>query len=380
MRKLLGLMGFMGLMGFLPILPINPIYAQTADSANIALTLDGGVFFTDDEYFGPRIEGYTLPGFVLRPKVQWNISRDVALQVGAHWLHYWGAHSYPAATNYGVLPDHSDTARAVHMLPWLQAKYRATTRLTLTFGSLNPSTHMLPLPLYNPELTYAADPEQGLEVEADLPWLKGDVWVDWREFIWNNSPRQEHFTMGASGRLRLYLSVWELYLPMHFVAQHVGGQVLATTTPIQNNFNAAAGLGLSRPLPHSETMADLSCRLMWYHQHGNTAVPFGDGWGVYPELTILFPVHWHMSVSYWSGHNFVPLMGSWLYSNLSSVDGATTFDRTDALTLNVGYRNTPWGENYAFRLNASTLYYPLEHRMQYAFGCSLFFNPTIRLR
>lgn len=400
MRKLLGLMGLMGIMGILSIMPINSIQAQSpADSAfqhfldsidanyrnprakgNISFNLDGAIFFINDEYFGQRIEGYTLPGFRLVPKIQWNLSWDVSLQGGLHWLNYWGAHSYPATTSYGVLPNYSDTSTLMHVVPWLQAKYHATNRLTLTFGSLDPSTHMLPLPLYNPELTYVADPEQGLEAEVKLPWLKGDVWVDWREFIWNQSPRQERFTMGASGCLRLFCADWHFYMPLHFIGQHVGGQTLATTTPIQNNFNASAGLGVSRPLPHSDITADLSCRLMWYHQQGNTAVPFNNGWGVYPELSVYFPIHWYLSVSYWTGHNFVPLLGSWLYSNLSSVDGTITFDRTDVLTAQLVYSHHPWGEDYALKVYASAYYYPLEQQLQYAIGCSFGFSPSIYLK
>lgn len=403
MKRLVVLMGLMGLMGVFPIqpiMPINPIQAQTSDSlflrtldsltanyrnprakGNISLNLDGGLFFIDNEYFGNRIEGYTLPGFRLVPKVQWNLSWDVSLQGGVSWLHYWGAHSYPAVTSYGVLPNYSDTATLMHLVPWLQAKYRVSHRLTLTFGSLDPSNHNLPLPLYNPELAYVSDPEQGLELKSrGGTWYEADAWLDWREFIWNNSPRQERFIAGLSGDLYLYWQDWKFYMPLHFLGQHVGGQVLATTTPIQNTFNAAAGLGISRPLPHSEIHADLSGRLMWYHQQGNPAVPFNSGWGVYPELTVFFPVHWLVSVSYWRGENFVPLLGSWLYSNLSSVDGTTTFDRTDVLTGRIFFIHRAWMENYSLQINASAYYYPIEQQLQYSIGCSFVFYPSLYLK
>ena len=99
MRKLLGLIGLMGLMGLLPIkpiLPINPIHAQ--DSNRVFLHIDGSTFFIDNEYFGDRLSGYTLPGFVLQPKMEWvfDAHRDVKLKGGLHWLYYWGAQDYPA--------------------------------------------------------------------------------------------------------------------------------------------------------------------------------------------------------------------------------------------------------------------------------------------
>ena len=88
----------MGLMGLIPIQPIglfNTIMAQ--DSARLALRVDASQFFQDNEYFGLHAEGYTLPGFYLRPVVEWHVTPLVTLEAGAHWLHFWGARNYPSA-------------------------------------------------------------------------------------------------------------------------------------------------------------------------------------------------------------------------------------------------------------------------------------------
>ena len=381
--KFIGFLSFLGLIVFLG--QHGNIRAQ--DTNTLFLRVDGYLFFIDDEYFGRRIEGYTLPGFRLNPKVVWNNHKHLTLSGGVSWLHYWGAHCYPNTTNYGVLPNYSDTATLMHVVPWLQAKLQLTKGLELTLGSIDPDDHhYLPIPLRDIEREVAADPECGIMLSAwgDIGkdwWGTADWWIDWREFIWNNSPRQERFTMGLSGKLHYYIPSTDLSLimPLHFLAQHVGGQVLATTTPIQNNFNAASGLGIQYDL--SEPWAvGLHCLAMWYHQHGNTAVPFTDGWGLYPYLKVIYGKRWGIEISYWQGEHFVPLLGSWLYSNLSSVDGTTVFDRTQMLSLHTYYNWNPQHEPFNLHIGGSAHYDIGERQMQYAVHCALYFHPSIRLR
>lgn len=378
---LVGLMCAMGLMGFAPAKPIQPIgsVAHAADTSQVAIHLDGCFFFTDNEYFGRRIEGYTLPGVRLTPKVAWRLTDRLVLQGGVSWLHYWGAGYYPAQVAYGVLPDHSDTLSPLHLVPWLQARLLLTDGLCLTFGSLDPDGHRLPRPLYNPERLYAADPEQGLRLQAQGAWGDADLWVDWRQFIWNRSPRQERFTMGFSSQLILPLgNGWQGYTPLHFLAQHVGGQVLAQTTPIENHFNAAAGVGIAHRGDVWRFAADW--RFFWHHQHGDATIPFSHGWGHYAQASLSYGNRLTLDLGYWYGERFVPLMGSALYSSLSSVDPTLALDPTQTLSLSIGYGWQPSGQPFRLQV-AADLYYDMgERQMQWAIGCALAINPTIRLR
>ena len=395
MRKLLGLMGLMGIMGILSIMPINSIQAQSpADSTALSFRVNGYLFFWDNEYFGRRIEGYTLPGFHLTPKLIWSNGKHLTLEGGVSWLHYWGAHSYPNTMSYGVLPDYSDTSTWMHVVPWLQAKLQIAKGLELTLGSINPSeNHLLPQPLRNIEREIAADPECGLMLDAWNDWGKANLWIDWREFIWNQSPRQERFTMGLSGKIFLDLPTtdFSISLPAHFIAQHVGGQVLAQTTPIQNNFNAATGLGITNNYPVFNCYFDLSCRVMWYHQHGNAGVPFSQGWGIYPELQMEFNESWLLLASYWHGKDFVPLLGSWHFSNLSANSAGLTFDRTRVATLSVGWKWYPLpscgltlkGILYHYLPSTGTFAdgttQEYGHRNQFSVGVTFSFIPIVRL-
>lgn len=397
-------------MGFFPIEPIshiNPIHAQFSDnfydsidkkiqaelSKEIWLSAEGNIFFIDNEYFGDRVSGYTLPGFVLQPKVVWKLHHDAILSGGVHWLHYWGARDYPAATAYGAYPLYDSVSRPAHILPWLQVKMNLSNQWKLTLGSLDASGHELPMPLYNEELALVGDPEAGFELTGHNNWMTVDVWTDWREYIWDRSPVPERFTAGLSGDLHRYYSDWSFYLPLHFVVQHEGGQNMSVNHNINNNFNAAAGLRVSKPW--RETIFDLSCRVMWYHQHGNAAVPFSKGWGIFPLLSVTDGLNYKLTVSYWQGKDFVPLLGSWHFSNLSANTTGLTFDRTRVVTLQAGWMK-PFPMIWPSKCNLwiyGTLYHYLPstgtfadgttreygHRNQFSVGASLSFYPTIKL-
>lgn len=408
MRKLLGLIGLIGLMGLTgqvlanPIKPIEPIqpiattntpppyapdHVDTTVLSWLFLDIDGQLFFIDNEYFGDRICGYTLPGFVLRPRlVLWKghellWGEGFVIEGGVHWLNLWGAREYPALMSTNPWPANTDSTNRCHLLPWLQAKITFNERMTLTLGSLGTSTHDLPLPLYNPDLLYVADPEAGVELTYVSNHVTTDLWVDWHKYIWNQSSVPERFTAGLSGKLETYLGDVQLYLPYHIIGQHEGGQNMSVSHRINNNFNFSTGLGAF--LDAGNVYTDLSCRIMWYNQSGNPTVPFSSGWGIYPELELRFPIERSettLKISYWYGKNFVPLMGSWLFSNLSALTPTLTFDRTQMLIAKVSHLWTSGHQPCMLQLDASGYYYPDERRMQYSFGCSILFKPSFRLK
>ena len=340
-EKLLGLICLMGLMGLIPIQPIglfNTIMAQ--DSARLALRVDASQFFQDNEYFGLHAEGYTLPGFYLRPVVEWHVTPLVTLEAGAHWLHFWGARNYPSAQSLDVWQRESDTATAAHVLPWVRAEMawkRERAEWRVVMGNLRP--HKLPMPLYNPERLYAADPEAGVQMMMDAKHFDLDVWVDWREYIWQRSSRQERFTAGVSSQWATSFGKWGLLVPLHVIGQHVGGQGLAEHKPVQNHFNGA--IGLMGQLRGENFELTGGCYAMGYTQKNAPDIPYKRGWGLYPVVNgkcALWGGELGMDAGYWHGHGFVPLLGSVLFSNVAYVDGITYFRYNRMMSIGANYR------------------------------------------
>lgn len=346
-RKTIGVSRYL-LLFFLSFLSFN---TSAQDNSRVTLCIDNLHFFVDNEYAASRVDGYTLPGFVLRPKVEWRIEDRVKVEAGVHWLHYWGAHGFPQSTLEGW-NDYSTDAQQLHVLPWLQARVELTPWLNAVFGSLeNNEGHHLPLPLYNPERQYAADPEAGVQLLVDHHVVQTDLWVDWRNYIWNHSPLQEQFAAGFSVRGRLHLGDnWELYVPLHGVLLHNGGEgVTDTTMLVRSRMNGAAGLGLSAKLGDLNIAAE--CYLMgYYNNRGENGTPIRDslgwmiskpidfrtGWGFYPVLKANYK-GWQMEASYWQGEQFVPLLGCYHFSNISSNTSDMTHDRIRVLTVRGGY-------------------------------------------
>lgn len=408
MRKLLGLIGLMGLMGFLPVQPIKPILpipSLHAQDTAISLRVEGLAFFVDNEYSGSLTDGYTLPGFVLRPHVDWRLDRRVTLQLGANWLHYWGNHGFLRGPVNGVVPMASDTVSTLHIVPWLQACIDFTPELSLVLGSLvNTDGHGLPLPLYNQERIFATDPEAGAQLLADWRWLKADVWVDWRDFIWYGSPRQEVFNCGAALTPRLPLgSGFVLTMPLHALVQHHGGEGLADTTMGHNNrFNGSAGLGLD--YRNGELHLAARCQGMLYTRSGEEeGTLVYDDWGCLISKPVNFKHGWgalataeaeygraHADVSYWTGEKFIPLLGSYHFSNLSENTPDMTHDRTRVVTLRGCYTWT-FRDCRLMLTGAYYHYFPctgdrtdywkcqIPAENMFSFGLLLHFNPTIRL-
>ena len=175
------------------------------------------------------------------------------------------------------------------------------------------------------------------------------------------------------------------------MVQHEGGQHMSVPHNINNNFNGSAGLSVGRQW-HQGPWTVLSCRAMWYHQHGNAAIPFADGWGLYPEL-LFAASHWSLSASYWYGNNFVPLMGSWHFSNLSANMAGLVFDHTRVVTLSSSWTWNPHSSDSRFRLYGVLYHYmpsvgtfadgttrDYGHRNQFSVGASLSFFPSVKLR
>lgn len=373
----MGLTGSSPVKPIKPIQPINPIHAQ--DTNTLTLRIEGSSFFVDNEFFGDRISGYTLPGFVLRPRLQLHLGSMVTLSGGVHWLHLWGASRYPALLSAAAWPAVPDSNR-IHLLPWLQGRVDFSNGLSLVVGSLGNSAHQLPLPLYDPDLALVADPEAGVELLYSGPFAVADLWVDWREYIWSRSSVPERFTAGLSGRLRYSFDNAELYLPLHLVGQHEGGQNLAFDHNIANAFNLAAGLGVAAR--SARLRYGFSCRAMLFSQRGRAAVPFSQGWGLYPQFDLSLQTassQFSLLLAYWYGKDFVPLLGSYLFSNLSALSPVMVFDRTQLVAAKLAWQWTAPGQPCAFQVSASAYLYPDERRLQYAVGCSLRFNPSFRL-
>ena len=378
------------------LLAMGSLSAQDTDSARYSLRVDAWGFFHDNEYFGDRVCGYTLPGFVLEPKLVWTVDGNITLRAGAHWRHYWGATGYPLTTFDTPWPARSDTVTQVHLLPFVQ--FRAmwgdySKGILLLLGSLDRDNHRLPLPLFDQERWFATDPEAGFSLSGwILERLDAEVWCDWRDFIWAGSDVKERFTAGVMIEPELWHNYAGLSVstPLHIVGQHVGGQGLTTWSPVQNRFNFSAGLKINHDWNKSGMI--YSCYAMGFSsQSGGKS---SKGWGVYPELQYYHFIdndytglNFGATVGWWYGEGFMPLLGSGHFSNYSTMTPGLTYDRNNMLTARLQYR--PLSKNNSAIVVEGAIYHYLPTmgsdgaihptQTQYSLGCYIHLWPKIRL-
>lgn len=310
--------------------------ACAQDSCRLRLEIENHHFFRNNEYGSNRMDGYTLPGFYMRPKLVWQVEPRLRLSVGAHWLNYWGAHGYPASVTYvSALPEESDDMRPVHILPWVQARVDFLEGVSLILGSVeNNEGHQMPRPLYNPELRYAADPEAGAQLLVERPWISADLWANWNEFIFSQSRQQERFYTGASVKVRYSKGPWTFYLPLYGLATHTGGEGLKVRLRTNNKMNFGAGLGAS--YSDGPFGADLEMLVLGFSQQRDSTIPFESGHGFSPTLRVRYGDA-GLLVNYWHGTGYVPLLGHPIYSNTSLNHTTLSVYDNRALTVGVDY-------------------------------------------
>ncbi|MBR1766469.1 MAG: hypothetical protein IJ745_05460 [Bacteroidales bacterium] len=373
---------------------LNSASAQEDSTGRLTLVVENHHFFKDNEYGLKRMDGYTLPGFYFRPRIAWQVEKRVHLEVGAHWLNFWGAHAYPTMISYtSAHPTWSDTSARVHVQPWVQARVDFAPWIAVVIGNLdNRHGHGLPTPLYNRELSYAADPEAGVQMLVDCPWIDIDAWADWREFIFDRSKHQEQFYVGTATHLKLPLGKgWTLYSPLYLLAQHTGGEGLDTPVYLHTKNKVNFGFGAGVRYEEGDFGADLEVLGLRFKQQRDTSIHFSSGWAFSPTLrlrwrSIGFEANW------WDGENFIPLMGCAHYSNKSLNDNNITFDRIQNLTLKLQYK---WRGFHACSVmtEAEMIHYfpytqyevgmpPEErgHATMVATGIHVMLNPTITLK
>lgn len=330
--------------------------AEDSLDAHLRIVLEGQAFFVNNEYAkSTRINGYTLPGFYLRPHIAWQFDSHIRLESGLHWLYFWGDHSMHDAKDQGLICSDWDSVKPPQVVPWLRLRITPTPTLTILLGSIdNNNGHHLPLPLYNPERAYATQPEAGIQLLWHKPWIDIDAWVDWQRFVWNRSSHREVFISGISAEPNIGIGASRIHLPLHIVVQHLGGENRRDTThQVETQFNAAFGFGISRQFNEWTLRAD--CLAMLYARTGSPegelnyvcnwedwwylSSPrrnFKHGWGFYPHIT----AKWHelqIEASYWISKKYVPLIGCYHYSNVSINTSDMTHNRIQVTAIHGGW-------------------------------------------
>lgn len=311
----------------------------------ISLKVDNISFFKDNEYSGPIIKGYTLPGLWLQPKLAYYPLKNLKLEAGLHALIYHGARKFPNYAYQDIASwQGNQYQEGAHVLPYFRA-HLLLSGVNLVWGNLyGGSNHKLIEPLYSPELNLTADPEAGFQLLWDTDFLHWDAWIDWQSFIFKNDTHQEAFVVGTSAQFMLNdpQSRMHLYVPVQAIAQHRGGEIdTIYTSSVSTLLNYAAGAGITwninRPVLKR---INLEADVVGYYQQNGTLWPLKKGLGIYAKANADLGRGLRIQGGYYFCKDFISILGTPYFGSVSTTDEGLVYDRMRTAFASLEYSRT----------------------------------------
>lgn len=310
------------------------LWGQDA-SKGWSVVLDGETFFRNNEYSAPYGTGYTLPGYKLMAKAAYEKSFPIGtarIEAGGYAMGYWGAEVYPKGTWFAELPhwtEQSERQKVGRVIPLFGLSLAPNKHFLLRMGALDKGqNHDLIAPLYNPELRYTADPEQGVQLKIEYPFLRGEAWIDWQSFIFRADRHQEAFTAGLTASMPILLhSSYCMEANLQATATHRGGEINWLRSDTVHTY-AALSLGVKQAITPFPTFREKTFVLETYFLLSSmrTAEPNNPlGKGFYASVGYQSP-RFSTHLDYWRGHNFVAPMGGPFVNSRALWEGPYTKD------------------------------------------------------
>lgn len=316
-------------------------------------------FFQNNEYLGSFVDGYTLPGALVRPKLTYAPTDALYIELGGQWTKYSGLD------------------KPVNVLPWFSARYRFTNHFAAVVGNLDQNNqHGLLEQLWEPERIYTDRPESGLQFLYSADRLNGQTWINWEQFIQKGDPYQEHFTAGVSGNLSVYQNqALTVKLPASILFYHKGGEIDSSDLRVQTHSNVSAGfeLAIHAEGRHLQTI-NMNGYWLGYKaitEDSNT-YPFGKGHAYLLETSAQIN-HSIISFSYWNAFQFIAPKGRFLFQSISDSDPSfTQADRSMLSAKYLWHKDIVKDARVAFQVE--TFFDIPTGDLSYSYGFYLLFN------
>lgn len=270
-------------------------------------------FFQNNEYLGDFVNGYTLTGAMMRPKLTFSPVEGLYLETGAHFVKYNGKDQMQ------------------NVVPWFSLRYRLSDRFSVVTGNLDQNNeHGLLEQLWEPERIYTDKPEAGLQFLYRDQKLSAQTWVNWEQFIQQNDPYQERFTFGLTGNYKLYANEsLSVGIPVQALFYHQGGEINVNPSGprprVQTHANFSGGWELA--INTGERLKTLNLNGYWLGYDAVTkdsnTLPFDKGHAFLLEAGGQTR-NSKISLSYWNAFQFIAPKGRLLYQSVSTGDPAFT--------------------------------------------------------
>lgn len=254
-------------------------------------------FVWNNEYFNDVVEGYTLIGYHATPTLRYHFNKNIKIEAGVHLLKYSGIDSYST-----VKPVYSATYQ--------------NKDFALIFGTLSgTANHNLQAPIYFFERYFTDNLESGLQYLLKKSRVDLDLWVDWRNFIFENDNEQEKLTAGFSTQ---YYPVkndnWKITVPVSVLLIHQGGQIDTSDIHMKTAMNYSLGVNVLKPIPSKWiTAVQGEVHFMGFSDNSPTVESiYEKGQGYLGNIQLKHNESF-LEMGYWYGYHFLSVMGNPMY-------------------------------------------------------------------
>ncbi len=332
-------------------------------SGDLLLRVLSENFFKNNEYSNDFIEGYTLPGYRLRPTLILHPTSDVALEAGVELLQYHG-------------DDNFDVVK-----PYVSAQWRINPTWTLRMGNLDGAmSHDLHDAIFDDERQLTQRAETGAQITAKSRAACGEVWINWHQFIRSGDTIPERFMAGISATFTPEVGQnLRLRVPLRLTASHIGGQISDYPMPVQTHTNGSLAVELEAEIGHNfvRRVGGKLQGLFFATLNGSGVYPFKNGAAFCPKIDVETKV-FEASVEYFCSRHFMALHGNPMYSCISARRDDFSVSRRSLLSAEMNI-NHAIARNVRFSLGGKLHWDTLGHTFDYLYAFYLTLSPTIKL-
>jgi len=345
------------------LLTDNKVYSS--DTNKLFLEISNINYLKNNEYFGKVIEGYTLFGFNIAPKLTYSPNSKIKLSAGANLLSYYSRND---ETKVSIL---------------LSFQYKLLPKLDFVLGNIYGTVnHKLIDPLFDYERYLYDNIENGIQFLWNGDRFTADLWLDWQQQIFYDDPFQEKFNVGLSSNYILVKNDnYQLSIPFQNLIRHEGGQINSNrSAPLKTIFNSAIGLSYLKTT-HSKNIHNIRLSSYWVNYQDLSITKqqmFIDGEGSYSTLE-LFNNSIDFLLGYWYGKQFVAPSGNPLFESYSRTNIFIEEPKRSIIMGKVSYhKDIVDGLNLGFRFDS---FYDIDDsNLEYFWSILIVFNDKFLLR
>ncbi|MCX6222276.1 MAG: hypothetical protein NTZ69_14990 [Bacteroidia bacterium] len=342
-----------------PGLNVNYAHSDSTLKGKLLVEINNLNFFKDNEFKSKYIDGYTLTGMWIRPKVLYYPDNKFRLELGGQVLAYNGREDYK-------------------LFPWFSAVYMPTKNITFRMGNLDQDqNHGLAEPVMDSEHLYKDKPEAGIQLKINRNRWIADFWIDWQKMIFKGDPYKERFVFGTAGRITLFQTEKrKLSMPIVFNGLHEGGEIDAATGLAQTHIVVSEGLKYEYETGGSLVKSGrLECSfLQSTYPQSETALPGRSGIGFFVQAA-LNTDYGTFASGYWQGNRFFTPLGMPLYQN-GATGQVAAVDVNRLLVLSYRFERKIFNQS-SFGFVSDNFYNPTTRKISNAAALFLSVNLSI---